>query len=58
MIDYDYKKSDKITVYLNSYADAIYDEDKSISPLIETVDVIPIEDTIMYWNADEYGILN
>lgn len=57
LIDYDIKRDSKIQVYLNGFANCTYDEDKSIQPLIKTLDVLNIEEVKSLWNEDNYGIL-
>ncbi len=56
-IYYDSNKSKKITVYLNDYIDADFNEDKLIEPLINTMKVIPLKETVSKWNERQYGIL-
>ncbi|MFU7515163.1 WD40/YVTN/BNR-like repeat-containing protein [Clostridium sp. HCS.1] len=57
LIDYDLNKSKKITIYLNGYVNADYNRDKLLEPLINTMKVIPLEDTISKWKENKYGIL-
>lgn len=56
-IYYDSNKSKKITVYLNDYIDADFNEDKLIEPLTNTMKVIPLKETVSKWNERQYGIL-
>lgn len=56
-IYYDSNKSKKITVYLNDYIDANFNKDKLIEPLINTMKVIPLKETVSKWNERQYGIL-
>lgn len=57
LISYNRNKSGNITIYLNGYAKADYNEDKLIKPLISTMKVIPLKKTVSSWNEKQYGIL-
>ncbi|MCG4691381.1 hypothetical protein, partial [Phocaeicola vulgatus] len=57
LISYDKNKSKDITLILNGYADPKYDYDKLLNPLIETVKVIPVKETVDKWNQDSYGLV-
>lgn len=57
LISYSSSKSENITVYLNGNVNADYSEDKLIEPLISTMKVIPIKETVSNWHEDKYGIL-
>jgi hypothetical protein len=57
LISYDSSHSRNITVYLRGYVNADYNEDKSLEPLIKTMKVIHLKDTINAWNEKQYGIL-
>ena len=57
LISYDKSKSDSITVILNGYVNADYNEDKKLEPLITTMKVIPLKETVSKWNENKYGIL-
>ena len=57
LISYNSSKSENIIVYLNGHVNADYDEDKLIEPLIRTMKVIPIKETVSNWHEDKYGIL-
>lgn len=57
LISYDSNKSKKITIYLNNYINADFNEDKLIEPLINTIKVIPFKETVSKWNEKQYGIL-
>lgn len=57
LISYDNNKSENITIYSNGYVNADYSEDKLIEPLISTMKVIPIKETVSNWHEDNYGIL-
>lgn len=57
LISYDRSSSNKITVYLNRNVYADYNEDKLLKPLIDTMKVIPLKETVSKWNEKQYGIL-
>ncbi|KLE16555.1 hypothetical protein [Clostridium sp. C8] len=57
LISYDINKSKKIDIYLNGYINADFNEDKLLEPLINTMKVIPIKETVSNWNENQYGIL-
>lgn len=57
LITYNKNRSGNITIYLNGYVNADYNEDKLIEPLISTMKVIPLKKTISSWNEKQYGIL-
>lgn len=57
LISYDKNKSKDITLILNGYADPKYNYDKLLNPLIETVKVIPVKETVDKWNQDSYGLV-
>jgi len=57
LISYDVNKSQDITVWLNGYAGADYDEDKLVEPLIKTVNAIPVQQTVSKWNESKYGLV-
>lgn len=57
LLDYDLSKSKKITIYLNGYINADYNEDKLLEPFVNAMKVIPLEDTVSKWDEDKYGIL-
>lgn len=57
LIYYDKNKSKDIKVELNRIVNADYSEDKLLEPLISTVKVISIEDTVSKWNENRYGIV-
>lgn len=52
LVDYDKNKSNKIVMYLNGNANADYNGDKVLEPLLKTADLIPIKDDIQYWESD------
>ncbi|WP_373898717.1 hypothetical protein ACER0A_005415 [Haloimpatiens sp. FM7315] len=57
LISYDNKKNKNIIVYLNGNVNANYSSDKLLEPLIKTMKVIPLKDTVSKWNEKKYGIL-
>ncbi|MBY0756426.1 hypothetical protein K5V21_13305 [Clostridium sardiniense] len=57
LISYDKSSSNKITVYLNRKVYADYNEDKLLKPLIDTMKIIPLKQTVSKWNEKQYGIL-
>lgn len=57
LITYNINKSEKIEIILNGYVNADYNEDKLIEPLIKTMKVIPLKETVSKWDENQYGIL-
>lgn len=57
LITYDDKKSKKITVYLRGNVNADYDDIHKFQPLLDAMKVIPLKDTILQWEQEEFGIL-
>ena len=57
LITYDKNKSRDITLWLNGYADADYDDDKRVEPLIKTVNAIPVQQAVGKWNESKYGLV-
>lgn len=57
LITYNSENSGNITVYLNGYVDANYNDDKLLQPLIDTMKVIPLNKTVSNWSENKYGIL-
>ncbi|MGL5352305.1 MAG: hypothetical protein ACRDA5_03150, partial [Clostridium sp.] len=57
LISYDINKSNKIEIRQNGYVNANYNKDKLLTPLINTIKVIPFNDTINKWDEDEYSIV-
>jgi len=57
LISYDSNKSEKIIVYLNGYVNDNYNEDKLLKPLIDTMKVIKLKETVSNWDENQYGIL-
>ena len=56
LITYDKNKARKITVWLNGYAGADYDEDKLLEPLIQTVNAISMQQAVSKWNEHKFGL--
>lgn len=57
LITYDKNKSKNIIINLNGYVKADYNKDKSLQPLINTMKVISLNETVSKWNENKYGIL-
>ena len=57
LITYDKNKSKNIIIISNGYVNADYNKDKSLQPLINTMKVIPLKETVNKWNENKYGIL-
>lgn len=57
LIYYDKNKSKDIKLMLNGHVNVDYSNSKLLDPLFETVDCIPIKDTVSKWNANEFGLL-
>lgn len=57
LIDYDRSSSDKITVWLGGAADTDFDREKDLTPLVEAMRVLPLQETVENWNEEVYGIL-
>ncbi|PIC82846.1 glycosyl hydrolase [Sporosarcina sp. P1] len=57
LITYDQNKASTITVRLNGYLHADYNEEKLVEPLIRTVKVIPVKQTVDMWNEHTYGLV-
>lgn len=57
LITYDKNKSQDITLWLHGYANADYDDDKLVEPLIKTVKAIPVKKTVSKWNERNYGLI-
>lgn len=57
LISYSSYKSENITIYLNGYADAKYNDDKLIEPLFNAMKIIPLKKTVSIWPEEQYGIL-
>ncbi len=56
LISYDKNKSEKITIYLNGFVEADFNQEKKLQPLIEILQWIPLEDTVSQWDEDQYEI--
>ena len=57
LITYNSGKSENITIYLNGYVNADYNDDKLLEPLIDTMKVIPLNKTVSSWPENQYAIL-
>ncbi|WP_416827934.1 WD40/YVTN/BNR-like repeat-containing protein [Ectobacillus polymachus] len=57
LITYDKNKSQDITLWLHGYANADYDDDKVVEPLMKTVKAIPVKKTVSKWNERNYGLI-
>lgn len=58
LITYNAARSKKIDVYLHGTQEAVFDIDKDLRPLIETVSLMPLEETVSAWNGEaHFGIL-
>lgn len=59
LISYNARQSSKITIHLHSAVnDSLYREEKDLTPLIEAVSLIPLEQAVQQWEGeDSYGIL-
>lgn len=57
LIYYDKNKSKNIKVELNRIVNSDYNDDKLLEPLISTIKVISIKDTVSKWNENRYGIV-
>ncbi|WP_195263420.1 hypothetical protein [Clostridium sp. 1001275B_160808_H3] len=57
LISYDSNKSKKISISLNGYVNADFNEDKLLKPLINTLKVVTLKDTVSKWNENKFGIL-
>jgi len=57
LISYNSNKSENITIRLNGYANAKYNDDKLIEPLFNTMKIIPLKKTVSSWPGEQYGIL-
>jgi hypothetical protein len=57
LISYNKSRSKKIIVSLDGYVNPDFNEDKLIEPLINTMKVIALKDTVSKWHEKQYGIL-
>lgn len=57
LISYDSNKSEKIIVRSGGYVNSDYIEDKRLSPLITTMNIIPFKEIVNKYDENEYGIL-
>ena len=56
LISYNEKDSDKMTVYLNSYYEETYAEDKQLEPLFNILQRISLEEIGSYYLKEEYRL--
>lgn len=56
MISYNEEQSDKMTVYLNSYYEETYAEDKKLVPLFEILERVSLEEAATRYLEDEYRL--
>ncbi|HLR36307.1 MAG TPA: hypothetical protein VK071_13390 [Tissierellales bacterium] len=57
LITYDRNKGEDVTIYLNGYVDANYNEEKKLQPLMDLVEWILLEETVSGWSEEQYEIL-
>lgn len=57
LISYDQTRSEKINVYLKGVVKDDFSEEKKLQPLIKTLQLVSIEDTVLPWNEEQYGVL-
>lgn len=57
LISYDKNKSSKITVYLHGNVNGDFNEDKLLEPLLNTMKVIPLKESLSKWDESQFGIL-
>ncbi|MBP3931490.1 MAG: hypothetical protein J6D47_18240 [Peptostreptococcaceae bacterium] len=57
LIYYDKNKSKDIKLILNGVVNSNYSNDKLLDPLLETVELISIKDTVSSWNENEFALL-
>ena len=57
LISYNKNESSKITIYLHGNVNGDFNEDKLLEPLISTMKVIPLKETISKWEESQFGIL-
>ena len=57
LISYDSEKSDNITIILNGYVKSTYNNDKLFEPLLDTMKVISLKNTVSKWKSKTFGIL-
>ncbi len=57
LIDYNKSKSQDVTIIRNGYANADYDDDKLVEPLIKTVKAIPVKQKVSRWSKNKYGLV-
>lgn len=49
LVDYNRKKSSKMTVYINNYAETDYEEDMCLTPLLELLGNIKVKEQVDSW---------
>lgn len=49
LVDYNRKKSSKMTVYINNYAETDYEEDMCLTPLFELLENIKVKEQVDSW---------
>ena len=57
LINYDRKKSEKMTVYQDNAVTGSRDEEKLLAPMVTILNHIPLQEVINSWQESEYGIL-
>lgn len=57
LINYDRKKSEKMTVYQDNTVTGARDEEKLLAPMVTILNHIPLQEVINSWQESEYGIL-
>lgn len=57
LISYNKAKSSKIMIYLHGNANGDFNEDKLLEPLLNTMKVIPLKESLSKLNESNYGIL-
>ncbi|NCC42799.1 MAG: hypothetical protein EOM18_04285 [Clostridia bacterium] len=54
LLDYNKSKSDKMTVWLDGYADAEYKDEDKLAPMFELLDMVNIQSQVQLWQ-ETYG---
>src|SRR5699024_10866331 len=57
LITYDRNKGEDVTIYLNGYVDANYNEEKKLQHLMDLVEWILFEETVSGLSKEQYEIL-
>ncbi len=52
LVDYNRKKSSKMTVYINNYAETDYEEDMCLTPLFELLGNIKVKEQVDSWTEE------